>query len=220
MPTTESPSPPPTAWRGLERASVGQLRSTAANAPMEAAQDGDGTARTFRAVFVNFGVRNAFGDVWEPGCLTAGAPVLVGPYGHALLGWEAGLPPIGIGTIEQTESEGLIAGEFFTSPQAEAHYEAVRRTPMQEWSAIYYVRDWRIETLDDEETRYISRVDIASVDPVLRGANPDTRTIEVNAAPAVPPDATDPVFHRARSRLAFATFATQEGIPTWLSPTT
>lgn len=174
-PTLTRPAPTlPVLPEGYERAPLA--------GPLRFEQVGD-EPRSFRAVFATFGERTDYGDIWEREAVEVGAEVIVGPFNHAMLGFGGVALPVGTGVLEATATEAIIAGRFLDTTSGLDHYETVRQLPGIEWSSIYRILDSRSETVDGEDIRHITSAEVYSVDPVLLGANVNTRTLEVNAAP-------------------------------------
>jgi len=143
----------------------------------------DSTEGEFSAVVSVFGNVDLGGDVVEPGAFKRtleerGMPPVV--YSHQ---WDSA--PIGVVTEAEETKEGLqVEARLFVddNPDARAVYAALRGGALKEFSFAYGVKDFRIETNDDEEeVRYLSDVDLFEVGPTLVGMNPDTRLVEVRS---------------------------------------
>lgn len=131
----------------------------------------------FSATFATLNVIDHQGDVTMPGAFDAGHEVLIGGYQHDMMAL-----PVGKGVIRADEERAWVEGTFFldTHP-GEDTYKTVKNTGgLMEWSYIFRV----IEASDgDFETdkgmvpvRFLKKVDVWSVDPVLKGAGIGTGT--------------------------------------------
>jgi hypothetical protein len=132
-----------------------------------------------------FSTKNAIdkdGDVTVDGAFTDGAPVAISAYGHQ--SWK-GLLPVGKGHIRETSTEGVFSGKFFMDT---AHgldtFKVVKEMsaedgPGQEWS--YSLRDIVAEEGDfkGQRVRFLKKITVHEVSPVLVGAGVDTRTLAV-----------------------------------------
>lgn len=132
------------------------------------------------AVFSTFNVVDKDGDVTLPGAFEDGAEVLISAYGHK--SWEGALP-VGKGTIRQTKTEGVFRGQFFMDTDAgRDHFEVVKALGgKQEWSYGFDIMDSEPGEKDGQRVRYLKRLAVHEVSPVLIGAGVGTRTLSVKA---------------------------------------
>jgi hypothetical protein len=130
----------------------------------------------FSAVFATFDVIDADQDVTRPGAFKSGAPVIVGSWGHKT--WEL---PVGRGAIKQTDNEAIVDGEFFLDTTfGRDTYQTVKNLgELQEWSYVYRVKRQSFGEHEGRDVRFIEELDVFSVDPVLKGAGVDTRTVDI-----------------------------------------
>jgi HK97 family phage prohead protease len=128
------------------------------------------------AVFSTFNVIDKDGDVTEPGAFTDGQEVLISAYGHSSWG---GVLPVGKGTIRQTDDEGIFDGAFFMdTTQGRDTFEVVKQLgPKGEWSYGFDVVEESFGKFDDRDVRFLKRLDVHEVSPVLIGSGVNTRTL-------------------------------------------
>lgn len=144
----------------------------------------DADSGTVEAVFSTFNVVDSDGDVTLPDAFEDGAAVRISAYGHR--SWEGALP-VGRGTIKTTDAEAILEGGFFLDTEAGRETFATVRGmgDLQEWS-------YGFDIAGDEETpgsyegefegqsvRFLQRMKVHEVSPVMLGAGVDTRTLAV-----------------------------------------
>lgn len=130
------------------------------------------------AVFSTFDVLDKDGDITLPGAFAEGAPVVISAYGHK--SWEGALP-VGDGVIRTTGKEAVLDGQFYmdTTHGADA-FRTVKRLAdrgLGQWSYGYDVQDADYGELDGKQVRYLKRLSVTEVSPVLIGAGVNTRTL-------------------------------------------
>lgn len=145
---------------------------------------------TVQAVFSRFNVRDHDGDVTLPGAFTEGAPVRISAFGHASWGPSrraSSVPmlPVGKGVIRTTDTEAVLHGQFFLNTQAGRDtFEVVKQMgDLQEWSYGYDIPAGGAEhgEFEGQKARFLKRLEVPEVSPVLLGAGIGTRTIAVKA---------------------------------------
>lgn len=133
------------------------------------------------AVFSTLDVIDADGDVTLKGAFDDGAPAAISAYGHQ--SWKGQLP-VGKGLIRETSTEGIFEGRFFMDTQAGADTFTVVKElsaddgPGQEWSYGLLNVQSEMGTKDGRRVRFLKKITVPEVSPVLKGAGIDTRTIE------------------------------------------
>lgn len=149
---------------------------------------GDGVPEgAFSATFATLNVIDHHGDVTLPGAYTEGQQVLIGAYQH-----EMGNLPVGKGVIHADDQRACIDGEFFLdTPHGEAAYRTVKNAgSVMEWSYIFTIEEadyGAFETgVGAVDVRFLKKLDVWSVDPVLRGAGIATRTDSIKGLEAIP----------------------------------
>lgn len=135
---------------------------------------------SFRAVFSTLNVIDKDGDVTLPGAFEKDAPVNIAAWGH---NW--GDLPSGDGKIAEEGDEAIIAGAFYLgTPQGDATYETLKQrfergTIDQEWSYGFQVAESDFGTFQGKEVRFLKRLKVFEVSPVMVGAGENTRTLDV-----------------------------------------
>lgn len=113
-------------------------------------------------------------DITEPGAFTEGQEVPVGSFNH-----EGGLP-VGKGRIHADDREALIEGAFFLNTEGGREtYETLKAMGNVEWSYVFDVLDSGPGEWQGQTIRRLRRLDVWSVDPVLRGAGRNTALLEI-----------------------------------------
>jgi hypothetical protein len=130
------------------------------------------------AVFSTFNVLDKDSDITLPGAFAEGAPVVISAYGHK--SWEGALP-VGDGVIRTTAKEAVLDGQFYmdTTHGADA-FRTVKRLAergLGQWSYGYDVQDADYGEMDGKQVRYLKRLSVTEVSPVLIGAGVNTRTL-------------------------------------------
>lgn len=131
------------------------------------------------AIFSTFDVLDHDGDVTRKGAFTDGAPVVISAYGHE--SWRGALP-VGKGAIRELETEAVMEGRFFMDTTHGADtFRTVKALSdgdsLQEWSySLENVKSHR-EDFEGRSARILTKIDVAEVSPVLKGAGIGTRTL-------------------------------------------
>jgi hypothetical protein len=132
---------------------------------------------TVKAVFSTFNVIDHDNDVTLPGAFEEGAKVRISAYNHA--SWGAGHLPVGKGTIHSDESRAYLNGQFFLNTQhGKDTFETVKELDdLGEWSYGYEIVDSDKGQKDGQDVRFLKKLKVPEVSPVLLGAGIDTRTL-------------------------------------------
>jgi len=130
----------------------------------------------FSAVIATLNVKDKQGDLTLPGAFTTGEKVPIAHWGH---GW--GELPIGRGTIREDGEEALVDGAFFLSTDTgKEHYETVKGLgELQEWSYGYDILDSAMGQFEDEDVRFLKKLRVIEVSPVMVAAGVGTRTTTI-----------------------------------------
>lgn len=133
------------------------------------------------AIFATFNKRDSDGDVTPPGAFDEGAPALISAFGHQTWG---GALPVGKGTITSTKTEAVFNGQFFMdTTHGLDTFRTVKATgDLQEWSYGYDPVEYSFGEHDGERVRFLNKLKVFEVSPVLRGAGVDTRTLSAKSA--------------------------------------
>lgn len=134
----------------------------------------------FSAVFSTFNVVDSDGDVTHPGAFEDGAECLISSYGHQ--SWQGALP-VGKGRIRQTKSEAVCDGQFFMDTTHGRDTFAVVKAlgGSQQWSYGFDILDSEDGQFDGRKARFLKRLQVHEVSPVLIGAGVNTRTLAVKS---------------------------------------
>jgi hypothetical protein len=132
------------------------------------------------AVFATLNVKDADGDVTPNGAFEDGAEVLISSYQHTSWG---GALPVGKGAIRETKSEAILTGRFFLDTQVGRDtFTVVKQLgTRQQWSYGYDVLDSDRGKFDGEDVRFLKRLKVHEVSPVLVGSGVNTRTLATKA---------------------------------------
>lgn len=129
-----------------------------------------------KAVFSTFNVIDAHRDVTPAGAFTDGEEMPISSYGHA--SWDGALP-VGKGTIRQTSKEAIFEGQFFLDTTAGADtFKTVKQLgALGQWSYGYDALDYSYGDFDGQKVRFLNKLRVLEVSPVLQGAGINTRTL-------------------------------------------
>ncbi len=134
-------------------------------------------------VFSTFDVIDSDGDVTLAGAFEDGKKVPVSAYGHT--SWEGALP-VGIATLRQTPREGQANARFFLdTPDGAATFKTVKRLHADgigEWSYGYVPEEFHFGDWEGQQARFLTKVQVDEVSPVLKGAGVGTRTLQAKGA--------------------------------------
>lgn len=157
------------------------------------------------AVFATLGVRDHDGDLTRDGAFTDGAKVAISAYGHK--SWDGALPP-GKGVIHVKGKKAVCEMQFFMNTQhGRDTFETVKQLAedgLGEWSYGYDVEEHSYGKEKDQPVRYLDRLKVHEVSPVLLGAGIGTRTVTAKSRDGDPHDPARP---------AAAVPAVKRGIP-------
>lgn len=137
----------------------------------------DAPEGTFSATFATLNVIDHHGDVLLPGLIDEGKTVPVGGYQHDMMSL-----PVGKAVMHSDANRVWIDGEFNLATQiGRDTYETVKALQdVLEWSFVFTVQAADFGPFDTGagvvDVRYLKKLDVWSVDPVLRGAGIGTRT--------------------------------------------
>jgi hypothetical protein len=132
------------------------------------------------AVFSTLNVIDADGDVTRPGAFEDGAPVRISAYGHS--SWMGALP-VGKGTIRETPTEAILDGQFFLGTTAGGDtFKVVKELEgLGEWSYGYDPLEYSFGEFEGQRVRFLDKLKVHEVSPVLLGAGVNTRTLTAKA---------------------------------------
>ncbi|MEV4096960.1 HK97 family phage prohead protease [Streptosporangium saharense] len=132
------------------------------------------------AVFATFNAIDSHRDVTPPGAFEDGAEMPISAYGHA--SWE-GVLPVGKGRIRTTGTEAILEGQFFLDTTAGADtFRTVKQLgALGQWSYGYDPVEYSFGEFDGQEVRFLNKVKVHEVSPVLLGAGVNTRTLSAKS---------------------------------------
>jgi hypothetical protein len=140
----------------------------------------DETKGEVEAVFATLNVKDHDDDVTKPGAFENGAEVVISAYNHK--SWDGALP-VGKGTIHEVGNEVILKGHFFMKTTAGREtFEVVKELgPKGEWSYGFNVKDSEHGEFEGKSVRFLKRMEVHEVSPVLRGAGLGTRTTQAKS---------------------------------------
>lgn len=143
-------------------------------------KDADEDKGEVTAVFSTFNVKDKDWDVTLPGAFEDGASALISAYQHT--SWQGALP-VGKGTISSTKTEAVFNGRFFMDTQAGADtFRVVKEAgDLLEWSYGYDAVEYKFGDFEGEHVRFLEKLKVHEVSPVLIGAGENTRTLSAKS---------------------------------------
>lgn len=168
---------------------------------------------SFEAVIATIGVKDHDGDVVEAGAL-AGLTMSIVP-SHDWMN-----VPLGKATIEERSNgsgviEAVAVGKFNreVSDGRDWHeaikFDLAHPPAVQEWSWGYRPKEWRMGELNGEEVRFLSKLDVEEISPVLRGASIGTRTLSAKSAKRHETETTDAIWDEGAEIVRIVKFRVQ-----------
>lgn len=139
----------------------------------------DGLPGSVRSQFVTYDEIDKDGDVIRAGALTEGQEVFLVPWHD----W-SGKGPVGHGTIHNELNAGVFDGGFWLNTQdGEQTYNKVKNAPhLWEWSWGFFPEKWSYGDFQGANVRFLEKVRIFEVSPVMVGAGNSTRTLGIKGA--------------------------------------
>lgn len=143
-------------------------------------KDMDEAKGSVRAVFATFNKTDSDRDVTRPGAFEDGAEVPISAYGHT--SWQGALP-VGKATIRQNAKQATIEGQFFMDTQhgADAFRTVKNLGSLGQWSYGYDPVEYSFGEHQGERVRFLDKVKLHEVSPVLLGAGVGTRTLSAKS---------------------------------------
>jgi len=128
------------------------------------------------AVFSTFNVIDKDGDVTLPGAFEDGAPVRISSWGHK---WYE--LPVGRGAIQVDGERAVMDGRFFmdTIGGADTYRTVKGLEELQEWSYGFNVLDSEEGDFEGQHVRFLKKLEVPEVSPVMKGAGIDTGTLAI-----------------------------------------
>lgn len=134
---------------------------------------------TLTAIFSRFNVIDSDGDVTRPSAFVDGTDVIIGAFGH-----RTSEPPIGKGKIRVSPTVATVEGRLFldTTHGRDAYNTLKQLGPMGSWSYVFTVLQESRGDFEGKRVRFLEKVKVFSVDPVLAGAGVGTFTTSIKCA--------------------------------------
>lgn len=150
------------------------------------------------AVFATLNVRDKHGDVTLPGAFTSGEEVLISAYQHE--SWNGALP-VGRGAIKEVGNEAIFEGKYFLDTAAgRENFTVVKQTQgLMEWSYGFDVLKHSFGSFEDVDSRFLEKMGVHEVSPVLIGAGEKTRTLSVKSGTSTFSEETEAVLAALKS---------------------
>lgn len=119
-------------------------------------------------------------DVTVPGAF-APSEVVLSQWGHAT--WQPGFLPIGRGRIKEEGNRAIFRGQMFLKMQAASEtFEALRGLgPLAEFSYGYNVAEADRGSFQGQYVRFLRKLIVHEVSPVLKGAGVRTGLVEMSS---------------------------------------
>jgi len=135
----------------------------------------DETKGEVEAVFATLGVKDHDNDVTRAGAFEEGAQCVISAYGHK--SWEGALP-VGMGTIHEVGNTVVMKGHFFMdTTHGRDTFNTVKALGSKgEWSYGFNVDDSEDGDHEGKSVRFLKKMTVHEVSPVLRGAGIGTHT--------------------------------------------
>lgn len=132
------------------------------------------------AVFSTFNIIDKDGDVTVPEAFTNGEQVSISAYNHTSWG---GVLPVGKGVIRVVGDSAVLDGKFFMDTQlGRETFQVVKNMgDQQEWSYGFDVLKHSFGEFDNQPVRFLEKLKVTEVSPVLVGAGENTRTVSVKS---------------------------------------
>lgn len=127
------------------------------------------------AVFATLNVKDHDNDVTVKGAFEEGAEVVISSYNHGV--WKGALP-VGKGSVHEVGDKVILKGQFFMGTQGGRDtFEVVKELgARQEWSYGFDVVDSEQGEFEGKSVRYLKKMAVHEVSPVLKGAGLGTTT--------------------------------------------
>jgi hypothetical protein len=135
------------------------------------------------ATFSTLNAVDKDGDVTPVGAFEDGASVPIGAWEHSSWGARGGRLPVGKGVIHADNSKAWVEAALFMNNQGGREtFEVIEKLgPLLEWSYSYDVLEERFGEWQGRQVRFLDKLKVSEVAPVLVGAGIGTQTTEAKA---------------------------------------
>lgn len=132
------------------------------------------------AAFATLNVIDSDADVTLPGAFPTG-DVVLSQWGHA--SWQPGFLPIGRGRIAEEGNRAIFRGQFFMGMAAGREtFEALKGLrELAEFSYGFQIAESDRGTFQGQMVRFLRKLVVSEVSPVLRGAGVATGVVEMSS---------------------------------------
>jgi hypothetical protein len=129
-----------------------------------------------RAVFSTFDGVDSNNDVTRPGAFTDGTEVPISGYGHTSC---SGALPVGKAVNKTTAKTAVLEGQFFmdTTHGKDAFITVKELGGLGQWSYGYDAEEYAFGEHQGQHVRFLDKLKVHEVSPVLVGAGVGTRTL-------------------------------------------
>jgi Caudovirus prohead serine protease len=139
-------------------------------------------SRGARAIFSRYNLRDADGDVTEPGAFNGNGEIVVSAYGH--MSWQ-GVLPVGKGRIVDQGGWAEADLEWLDTVGGRETADTIKQLGgLMQWSYGYDVLESAPGEFAGQQVRFLKRLKVYEVSPVLVGAGVNTRTLEASSRDA------------------------------------
>lgn len=143
----------------------------------------DGEEGEFIARFATLNVKDKDGDVTLSGAIPAGRVVPISSFSHGSWG---GALTVGGAKLLETDNQAIAMGRFNLKTQAgREHYETLKFNQEQgiltEWSYGFKPLEFNFGEWEGQQVRFLKKVDVFEVSPVLKGAGIDTSLLALKS---------------------------------------
>ena len=166
----------------MDRVTINALKVFKTSSPLVATKDGESEGH-ITAQFAVFNEVDSDGDVTLPGAF-GNQDVLMSPWGHAAWLGGGGNLPVGKGSISEKGNKAIFDGGLFLDTEGGREHHAVLKQTQgqQEWSYGFQVQEASFGDFNGQEVRFLKKLLVAEVSPVMKGAGSDTRTLAVKGS--------------------------------------
>lgn len=135
---------------------------------------------SFRLIFATTNIKDHDNDVTAPGAFPSGKEIPMSAYQHT--SWDGSLP-VGKAVISEVGDMAIAEGEFFlNTTHGKDHYETIKALgDIQEYSYGYKPIEFEFGKFEGQDVRFLKKVNVFEISPVLKGAGIGTRTLSIKS---------------------------------------
>jgi hypothetical protein len=144
----------------------------------------DGEDGEFVAKIATLEVIDRDRDVTLPGAFPEGKTIHVSSFNHS--SWNAPLP-VGVATIHEEGKSIFASGRFNLATEAGREHHSTLKFAKEhgvstEWSYGYQPTEFSFGLWENQQVRFLEKVDVFEISPVMKGAGIDTQTLLVKSS--------------------------------------